>query len=149
MHSHSLTHTIHTHHSSQHSKSKTSTQPSVPTKPLDSTLFYLSDHLGGYRMAYSAFAGIESRFGITFPNEKRDWRPLVKKLAHWMHQETFILRTYYFSSFGLALLSHCVVIIVVVFIRVKLYIMSFDFPIVSCVVSITRSLWSKSYECIK
>ncbi|XP_064397887.1 electrogenic aspartate/glutamate antiporter SLC25A13, mitochondrial-like [Halichondria panicea] len=49
---------------------KSSVPSAKPTKPLDSAFFHLPDHVGGYRVAHSAFSGVESRFGIIFPKTK-------------------------------------------------------------------------------
>ena len=42
---------------------------SMPTKPLDITPFHLPDHIGGFKMAHTAFAGVESRYGLVFPKK--------------------------------------------------------------------------------
>lgn len=42
----------------------TALPPIIPT--LSSSAFF-PDHVGGYRIAHSAFSNVESRFGIVFP----------------------------------------------------------------------------------
>lgn len=48
-------------------KGKQHGKQAPPTKPIDHAPYHRPDHIGGFKLANAAFAGMESRFGLVFP----------------------------------------------------------------------------------